>query len=140
MNQLFKTPKDYVHGVPMLHDPKKTQDTALTRVEASKNQGGLQTMKSIHTMMSAAALSTLAFVAFAAPAAQASEYCGVDDSGMRGCGYATLEQCLVTLSGRHGTCMRDPFYDDASAKLKGVSNALAYQPKHGRAHKHRATQ
>jgi len=30
MNQLFKTPKDYVSGVSMLHDPKKTQDTAFT--------------------------------------------------------------------------------------------------------------
>jgi hypothetical protein len=96
-------------------------------------------MKSIHTMMSAAAaVCTLAFVGFAASAAQASEYCGVDDSGMRGCGYATVEQCLATLSGRHGTCMLDPYYDDTNAKLKGASNVLAYQPKHGRAPKHRA--
>jgi hypothetical protein len=95
-----------------------------------------ETMKSIHTMMSAAAaVCTLAFVGFAAPAAQASEYCGVDDSGMRGCGYVTVEQCLAMLSGRHGTCMRDPYYDDANAKLKGASNALAYQPKHIRVHK-----
>jgi hypothetical protein len=36
--------------------------------------------------------------------------------------------------------MRDPFYDNANAKLKAASNALAYQPKHGRAPKHRAAQ
>ena len=38
MNQLFKTPKDYVRGVPMLHDPKKTQDTAFT-VEQRREYG-----------------------------------------------------------------------------------------------------
>ena len=59
---------------------------------------------------------------------------------MRGCSYATLEQCQATMSGGLGTCMRNPSYDDENAKLKGVSNALAYQPKHGRAHKHRAAQ
>jgi hypothetical protein len=91
-------------------------------------------------MSAAAALSTLAFVAFAAPAAQAGEFCSVDSSNMRGCGFATLEQCQATVSGKNGTCMRDPFYDNANAKLKAASNALAYQPKHGRAPKHRAAQ
>ena len=100
-------------------------------------------MKSIHKMMSAAAaLSTLAFVGFAAPPALAGEYCSVNTSGMRGCGYATLEQCKATMSGGLGSCMRDPFYNDASAKLKSASasTALAYQPTQHRAHRHRAAQ
>jgi hypothetical protein len=60
---------------------------------------------------------------------------------MRGCSYATLEQCQATMSGGLGTCMRNPYDDDAAAKLKGVSSALAYyQPKNVRAHKHRAAQ
>jgi hypothetical protein len=91
-------------------------------------------------MSAAAALSTLAFVACAAPAAQAGGFCSVDSSYMRSCGFATLEECQATESGKFGTCMRDPYSDDANAKLKAASNALAYQPKHGRAPKHRAAQ
>lgn len=84
-------------------------------------------MKTITKLItaSAAALSTLAFVSIAAPAAHAGEYCSVNTSGMRGCGFATMEQCKATMSGGLGTCMRDPFYNN--------SNALAYQPKQARA-------
>jgi hypothetical protein len=74
---------------------------------------------------SAAVLSTFAFVALAAPAATAGEYCRTDTSGMQSCGFDTLEQCQAKSSGTGGTCARDPFYKDAS-------NSLAYQPKHGR--------
>ncbi len=87
-------------------------------------------MKSIHKLMTAAAaFSALAAVTLAAPAAQAGEYCSVDSSNMRGCGYETLAQCQASNAGKNGTCMRDPFYQDARA-------ALAYQPKQG--HKHAA--
>jgi uncharacterized membrane protein len=85
-------------------------------------------MKTIAKMItaSAAALSTLAFVTIAAPAAHAGEFCSVNTSGMRGCGFSTLEQCQATVSGiGSGPCIRDPFYKN--------TNALAYQPKHGRA-------
>ena len=43
-----------------------------------------------------------------------------------GCGFATLQQCLDSLSGTAGSCARDPFYDPGSA--------LAYQPKQGHSH------
>ena len=76
---------------------------------------------------SAAALCTLAFVAIAAPAAHADEYCRTDTSGMRGCGFSSLEQCLATASGRGGTCARDPFYNY-------TKSALAYKPKQTRSH------
>jgi hypothetical protein len=75
---------------------------------------------------SAAALCTLAFVSFAAPAAQAGEFCVTDSSGMRGCGFATLAQCQTSMSGKNGTCDRDPFY-------KNPKDALAQAPKHSNA-------
>jgi hypothetical protein len=43
---------------------------------------------------------------------------------MRGCGFATMEQCKASTSGKNGSCDRDPFFNSASA-----SNALAYHPK-----------
>jgi hypothetical protein len=84
-------------------------------------------MQSISKMMtlSAAALSTLAFVAMATPAAQAGEYCSTNSSGMRGCGFSSLEQCKASMAGINGTCDRDPFYKD-------TNSALAYQPKQTR--------
>jgi Protein of unknown function (DUF3551) len=87
-------------------------------------------MKTLSTMMtaSAAVFGTLAFMAMAAPTAQAGEFCMTDSSGMRGCGFATMEQCHASASGKNGTCDRDPFFNNVS-----TSNALAYQPK-GRAH------
>jgi hypothetical protein len=81
-------------------------------------------MKSFSKMMtaSAAALSTFAFIAMATPAAQAGEFCNTNTSGMRGCGFSTMEQCKATISGTGGDCARDPFY-------KNTDNAMAYQPK-----------
>ena len=78
---------------------------------------------------SAAALCTAVFVGFAAPAAQAGEYCSVNSSGMRGCGYVSLEQCQAAMSGLMGTCTRDPYYKDPK-------DALALQAKHARAARH----
>jgi hypothetical protein len=86
-----------------------------------------QEMKPILGMMtaSAAVLSTLAFVAMATPPAQAGEFCATNTSGMRGCGYSSLEQCRTAMSGIGASCGRDPYYDNAST-------ALAYQPKQTR--------
>ena len=82
-------------------------------------------MKPISKMItaSAAALSTLALIAIATPAAYAGEFCVTNTSGMRGCGFATMEQCKASTSGIGGTCARDPFYSNVNA-------ALAFQPKH----------
>jgi hypothetical protein len=87
-------------------------------------------MKSIHKLMTAAtAFSALAMLAFAAPAAQAGEFCSINSSGMRGCGFESLAQCQASMAGQNGTCMRDPYLQDART-------ALAYQPIKG--HKHAA--
>ena len=94
-------------------------------------------MKPISKMMtaSAAGLSTLVLVTMAAPAAHAGEYCSTNTSGMRGCGFASLEQCQASISGISATCARDPFY-------KPESNAMAYHPKqaHPRSTRHAAKQ
>ena len=74
----------------------------------------------------ATALFAMAFVATATPAAAASpvDYCRTDTtSGMRGCGYTSLEQCRTMSSGRGGSCYENPFPENSKS-------AYAYQPKH----------
>jgi hypothetical protein len=46
----------------------------------------------------------------------------VSSSGMRGCGYATLEQCKISNAGKNGTRDRDSFF-------KNPKDALAQAPK-----------
>jgi hypothetical protein len=72
------------------------------------------------------------FFTMATPAAAAPvDYCRHDvTSGMRGCGYTSLEQCQAMSSGRGGSCYENPFPEGASASGNASSNAYAYQPKH----------
>ena len=93
---------------------------------------GRKKMKPVTKMISAsaAALCTLAFVAIAAPAAHAGEYCRTDTSGLLGCSFSSLEQCQASASGRGGTCARDPFYNY-------TKSALAYKPKQTRSRSER---
>jgi hypothetical protein len=91
------------------------------------------------TVASAAAVFALGFVAMSTPAAAAGntgssniDYCRTDiTSGMRGCGYTSLEQCHAMSSGRGGDCYPNPF-PSSSASSGGSSNgnSYAYQPKH----------
>jgi hypothetical protein len=46
-------------------------------------------------------------------------------SGMRGCGYATIEQFQASAVGGLGTCGRNPYFANPSDALP--NNALAYQ-------------
>jgi Protein of unknown function (DUF3551) len=82
----------------------------------------------------AAMFCALAFFSTATPAAAAQvDYCRTDTSGMRGCGYSSLEQCQAMASGRGANCYENPFPQGASAKAsssKASSSAYAYQPKH----------
>jgi Protein of unknown function (DUF3551) len=60
--------------------------------------------------IAAAALAAATFWYTAEPAsAKNYEYCRVDSSGTRSCGFDTIEQCLAMISGNGGTCTRDPF-------------------------------
>jgi hypothetical protein len=72
---------------------------------------------------SAATLFTFSVFVMTASAAHAGEYCMTNISGMRGCSFSSMEQCLATASGIVGSCARDPFYTSPN-------NALAYLPKH----------
>jgi hypothetical protein len=73
-----------------------------------------------------AGLWAMALIAAATPAS-AGEYCRQDAiSGMRSCGYATIEQCQAMSSGVGGTCYRDPFLPQADTG----TGAYAYAP-HG---------
>jgi hypothetical protein len=83
-------------------------------------------MKSISKTIiaSAAALCTFAVVGAATPAAYAGEFCSTNTSGMRGCGYTTMEQCQASTAGVGGSCFRDPYYSNAGT----ASSAMAYQP------------
>jgi hypothetical protein len=81
------------------------------------------------TAAPATALFAMAFVAMATPAS-AGEYCNTNTSGMRGCGYSSMEQCQASTSGVYGNCYRDPFLTSTTGTSS--SGALAYQPKHPR--------
>jgi hypothetical protein len=85
------------------------------------------------TVASAAAAFALGFVAMSSPAAAAAsntDYCRTDiTSGMRGCGFTSLEQCHAMSSGRGGDCYPNPF-PSGSASSGGNGNSYAYQPKH----------
>jgi hypothetical protein len=88
------------------------------------------------TVASAAAAFALGFVAMSTPAAAASntDYCRTDiTSGMRGCGYTSLEQCHSMSSGRGGDCYPNPFPSGSASNSgtgNGTGNSYAYQPKH----------
>lgn len=40
-----------------------------------------------------------------------AEYSGEDGGGGRNCGFTTLTQCMGTISGMGGGCVRNLFYD-----------------------------
>src|SRR5258708_35874509 len=69
------------------------------------------------TVAPATALFALAFVAMATPAS-AGDYCMTNTSGMRSCGYSTMEQCHAAFAGVFGTSYRAPLllaYDAATS-------------------------
>ena len=42
-----------------------------------------------------------------------AEYSGEDGGGGRNCGFSNLAQCMATVSGMGGGCVRNLFYDEA---------------------------
>jgi hypothetical protein len=66
------------------------------------------------------ALTALAMLAFASPAAAieypwCAQYSG-EDGGGRNCGFATIEQCMDTISGMGGFCEPNLFYKGAAER------------------------
>jgi Protein of unknown function (DUF3551) len=78
----------------------------------------------VFSAIAVTALASVAFLEAVQPAAAKDyEFCRLDyASGMRQCGFDTMEQCVAMISGRGGSCMRDPF-------LKETSAAFAYARK-----------
>jgi hypothetical protein len=108
-------------------DSREPQKTHTERDEMKTKQ--LLTISAAPTAMFCA----LAFFSTAMPAAAAQvDYCRTDTSGMRGCGYSSLEQCQAMASGRGSNCYENPFPEGASAKASSskASSAYAYQPTH----------
>jgi hypothetical protein len=70
-----------------------------------------------------AVLSGVSFFTMNPAEARTWEYCRTDvtNGGALICSFANMEQCLATVSGRGGLCLRDPFLPDARS-------AYAYQP------------
>jgi hypothetical protein len=54
-------------------------------------------MKSVLELIAVAAAVRVLTIAAIPTAALAGEYCLTNTSGMRGCGFATVQQCLDTL-------------------------------------------
>ena len=60
--------------------------------------------------------------------ALAASYCKQDRfSAVRDCGFDTMDQCVATISGSGGGCVRDPYLAETSASHADVPK------RHGRA-------
>lgn len=75
--------------------------------------------------ISTIAVATLAGSAFLVTpepvAAKDYEFCRQDySSGMSSCGFDNMEQCVAMISGRGGSCTRNPFLAEASASYAHV--------------------
>lgn len=85
---------------------------------------------SVLATIAAVALVGAAFLSDAGPAAAKDyEFCQQDySSNMRSCDFETMEQCVAMISGRGGSCTRNP--------LAETSRSYASAPK-SRARHHR---
>ena len=105
--------------------PCALRDSSERRNTQRENE--MQTKQILKTSVAPAAIfGALAFFTTATPAAAAPvDYCRTDvTSGMRGCGYSSLEQCRSMSAGRGGSCSENPFPEGGNA----TSNAYAHQP------------
>lgn len=77
--------------------------------------------------IASAALAGAAFLSAAAPAAAKDyEFCQQDySSTMRSCGFETMEQCVAMISGRGGSCMRNPFLAETSGSYASAPKSRA---------------
>jgi|SRR6202043_3397802 hypothetical protein len=122
---------EVIRGIPCPLRGCTSAKNPLTERDREKMKQLLKT-----TVASAAAVFALGFVAMSTPAAAASntDYCRTDiTSGMRGCGYTSLEQCHSMSSGRGGDCYPNPFPSGSASNASnttGNGNSYAYQPKH----------
>ncbi len=120
-----------------IHVSTAIHANAETRTETERDEMKTKQILEI-SAAPAAVFCALAFLSTATPAAAAPvDYCRTDTtSGMRGCGYSSLEQCQTMSAGRGGSCYENPFPEgstasgNASSSSKASNSAYAYQPKH----------
>lgn len=77
-----------------------------------------KTKTSLNCVLLAAA-AIAAILALPQPAAAiqypwCAEYAGEDSGGGTNCGFTTIEQCRLTISGMGGFCAPNPFYPEAT--------------------------
>jgi hypothetical protein len=121
----------YADGAAICDTPCALRDSSERRNTQRENE--MQTKQILKTSVAPAAIfGALAFFTTATPAAAAPvDYCRTDvTSGMRGCGYSSLEQCRSMSAGRGGSCSENPFPSSTSSTSSSSSNAYAFQPKH----------
>ncbi len=63
-------------------------------------------MESVLKLIAVAAAVRVLALAAIPTSVLAGEYCLTNTSGMRACGFATVQQCLDSVSGMSGTCAR----------------------------------
>ena len=66
------------------------------------------------TLFAAIVLASLTALARPAAAIEypwCAQYGGMADGGGRNCGFSTLAQCMATVSGIGGSCVRNLFYE-----------------------------
>jgi len=121
----------YVDGTAISDIPSALRDSHERKKTERQSEKVMKTKQILKISAApATALFAMAFVAMATPAAAAVsiDYCRHDvTSGMRGCGYTSLEQCQAMSSGRGGSCYENPFPENSA---KASSGAYAYQPKY----------
>jgi hypothetical protein len=118
----------YADGAAMLDIPCALRDSFERRNTQRENEMKTTQILKI-SAAPAAVFCALAFFTTATPVAAAPvDYCRADvTSGMRGCGYSSLEQCQSMYSGRGGSCFENPFPTGGGS---ASSSAYAYQPTH----------
>jgi hypothetical protein len=125
----WRSDSDFPCALRDSREPQKTHTEENThRKRRDEDEAALENQRRACRVFCA-----LAFFSTVTPAAAAQvDYCRTDTSGMRGCGYSSLEQCQAMASGRGSNCYENPFPEGASAKAsssKPSSSAYAYQPK-----------
>jgi hypothetical protein len=80
--------------------------------------------------LNAIVLAGLAFLSTTSGAsAKNYQYCELDFSGMRDCRFETMEQCVAMISGRGGSCMRDPYLSEPRAAFASARKGRSHRPR-----------
>jgi Protein of unknown function (DUF3551) len=100
-------PKGFFRYAGMRHACLRT---SVRRRQAETTESNMSKILAFSAIAVTALVSVAILEAVQPAGAKDYEYCRQDySSGMRQCGFDTMEQCVAMISGRGGGCMRDPF-------------------------------